>query len=722
MSVVIEKPAPEQQGPGKWGGWRAMVGKELKQNLPWAALALVAVSIGLVVAAMRPSDGPGSFHNYGGFDGIWNAVTLTLTLAGPLVGLLLGLLQIIPEQRRDLWAFLMHRPATRDTLLGGKVAAGLLLYVCATGLPLLGFALWARTPGHLAGPFDARLLLGALSSVLTGVVFYFTALLTALRPARWWGSRAIPIPAAIGVAALAAEMPDFWMAAMIALAAIAVFALAARGAFLTTGDYQTQPRTGRASLGAILYVGLIVVAAALIALGVGLHNILSPPRYGGMNGTGQYEITKTGQIVWMTYQNGIGIQLRALDGTPIRDSADGSPPSGDDILPPLDVFDPGTQDAGPGFSNPERYAQATGAGRMEEQWYYATGLRRLVDYAPRSRHLVGELGPHGFVAGGGTGAGRFPSPLLSVAGTMTGQELLMFAHAQYLVDQANRTVKSLGLPLQGNAETQAFVLASSGDSPDTRDGSASASPPGGSDFLVVSGARYLLLSNAGVPRSSMPLALPSPDSSWIQVAMTGDGERIFFWASSFGPAVPGEVWEYNGRGGLIRQVPLPPLPGSGQVHTTPLYVGVLLGAAMPPGVSVGYAGWVALARWAGNQDATAVWDNTVQSSQRGDRTGITFLMISLLTGSLAAGLAWRIGLRCAYGRGGLWAWTAGAFWLGLPGVLLLLCLRQWPAREPCPNCRRPRVVTRELCEHCGAPFAPPVRDGTEIFEERDAPT
>jgi RNA polymerase subunit RPABC4/transcription elongation factor Spt4 len=43
-------------------------------------------------------------------------------------------------------------------------------------------------------------------------------------------------------------------------------------------------------------------------------------------------------------------------------------------------------------------------------------------------------------------------------------------------------------------------------------------------------------------------------------------------------------------------------------------------------------------------------------------------------------------------------------------------VQEWPARESCPNCKKLRVVDRDQCEHCGADFAPPEKNGTEIFE------
>lgn len=73
--------------------------------------------------------------------------------------------------------------------------------------------------------------------------------------------------------------------------------------------------------------------------------------------------------------------------------------------------------------------------------------------------------------------------------------------------------------------------------------------------------------------------------------------------------------------------------------------------------------------------------------------------------------------RYAIERGQLRGWLAGGF-LGGPAVLLtLIALREWPAREVCAGCGKKRVVDRDRCEHCGSEFAPPVHDGTEIFDQ-----
>jgi hypothetical protein len=65
--------------------------------------------------------------------------------------------------------------------------------------------------------------------------------------------------------------------------------------------------------------------------------------------------------------------------------------------------------------------------------------------------------------------------------------------------------------------------------------------------------------------------------------------------------------------------------------------------------------------------------------------------------------------------------TAQAGWavfhvlFGVPGLLAFLCVQEWPARETCPNCKRPRLVDRPQCDRCGADWPPPETTGTEVF-------
>ena len=81
---------------------KAMFWKECRENARWAALSAAALSLGLAYAwfhLFQQSPWP-SFSN------VWSSENLVLTITTPLVGLALGLLQVLPELRRDQWAFL----------------------------------------------------------------------------------------------------------------------------------------------------------------------------------------------------------------------------------------------------------------------------------------------------------------------------------------------------------------------------------------------------------------------------------------------------------------------------------------------------------------------------------------------------------------------------------------------------------------------------------------
>jgi hypothetical protein len=96
---------------------------------------------------------------------------------------------------------------------------------------------------------------------------------------------------------------------------------------------------------------------------------------------------------------------------------------------------------------------------------------------------------------------------------------------------------------------------------------------------------------------------------------------------------------------------------------------------------------------------------------------VTLMLLSAAASTLACFLLAR---RYAFSRSRCAGWALCGVLFGVVGVLLMLCLHQWPARTRCPSCGRERRVDRDLCEHCGAPHAPPATDGTEIFETTDA--
>jgi len=68
-----------------------------------------------------------------------------------------------------------------------------------------------------------------------------------------------------------------------------------------------------------------------------------------------------------------------------------------------------------------------------------------------------------------------------------------------------------------------------------------------------------------------------------------------------------------------------------------------------------------------------------------------------------------------FSRGEKITWRLLMLLMGPGALLALYALYDWPAKEPCPACGKMRVVNRENCEFCGAPFTPPAPTGKEMF-------
>jgi hypothetical protein len=92
------------------------------------------------------------------------------------------------------------------------------------------------------------------------------------------------------------------------------------------------------------------------------------------------------------------------------------------------------------------------------------------------------------------------------------------------------------------------------------------------------------------------------------------------------------------------------------------------------------------------------------------------LWFSLAGAVFAIPIGWWLSRRYSFEAAAQLGWGVFLLLFGLPGLLVLLSVQEWPARERCPNCGRLRVVRREECEHCGAVFSPAAPTGTEIFE------
>src|SRR5712672_3801553 len=176
---------------------KTLIYKELRENLKLAVPVFLLATVFFMFAAW---DGGGNALLSAEFLRI-----ISLGCAGFAAAL--GWLQIHHERPRDLWAFLVHRPITRTHIFFAKITAGLILYLLSVSLPMLGYLVWISIPGHLSAPFEWGMALPGTGCVLLALPWYFGAMLTSLREARWYASRGLALAAALPLHAFALNAP-----------------------------------------------------------------------------------------------------------------------------------------------------------------------------------------------------------------------------------------------------------------------------------------------------------------------------------------------------------------------------------------------------------------------------------------------------------------------------------------------------------------------------------
>ncbi|BDI34466.1 hypothetical protein CCAX7_65170 [Capsulimonas corticalis] len=691
-----------------WRILRAIVWKEWREHGKWALLAAAALTLGIAFNVTQST--PGYRYTAKPYDVFWTGVYSSVLFGSALTALLLGLVQIMPEKRRDQWAFLVHRPASPTLLFCGKVCAGLTLYLFAVVAPLLGVSIWAAIPGHLAAPFDPRLMLGGAAVILCGVNVYFGALIFALRSVRWFGSRSMPLFGAIVVyGMLLGEASEFWRTSALLLLLTAPMLLAAWGSFVAHDDETRRPRSGRIGLAYALLAGWGVICGSLFLGGYGAwndahtHRLISP--------VDQYGVLTSGRIVRAAYSPKSGAAANEvvvsgiydLDERPIHaDASDLRTPY------PLTIF-PGQYVNSPtemSFLRPERYAYPIVTAPRQTPapnlWFYIPASRRIEVYSQDARRLVREVGANGYVSAGRGRPAPFPDhPAMLTTFNVSypglyDRNLYVFSRQIYEMDAEEIDAETTSSDRQA---VRTFL-----DKPTNEDIlSVNTSQQLGDSYNTayfitmkhsVRVANYAgkTLFDVPTPIGSSLEAVRLPET--YQDTLRGQrGYRYFFWiwptdANQLG-GQPGEVREYSESGRLLHRTSLPSLA----VSINP-----------GPNSLIAYAGIVPI--------IGAIAMGIMQAGLSLPLTAAVSLGFGMLWGVLSWLTLRRAGLSKKQSAIGV---VVGLVF-GLLALLTMLSLYRWPARIACPACGRRRFITHELCEHCGAAFPGPARDGTEISE------
>ncbi len=121
----------------------------------------------------------------------------------------LGMRQTSKETSRGTWLFLLHRPASLWQVLAAKLVVGGGLYLLCGLAAILSYAAWAAMPGKHPSPFLWWMTADAWKAWGLIAIVYLGAFLAGIRPARWFGTRLLPL-AATGPLAIALVFALFW--------------------------------------------------------------------------------------------------------------------------------------------------------------------------------------------------------------------------------------------------------------------------------------------------------------------------------------------------------------------------------------------------------------------------------------------------------------------------------------------------------------------------------
>jgi len=699
---------------------KALIQKELRENLKLAVLGLIVISAILAIEIHSYSLGMKSLaagrSEYVNWSALQPLVSPELLMLVAyfcaIFGALLGWFQIHNERHRDLWAFLVHRPATRTQIFLGKLVGGLVLYVLVTGMPLAGLVLWAVVPGHVAAPFEWQMLSPIALFLLSGVIYYLAGMLTGLRQARWYGSRALGLGLAVLVSVEIMDVPYAWQALGVVLIGGSILALAIWGGFHSNGFYRGQPAPGKPALVAALTPGcafLVFLAFAFVFLGLLHLRDESTDRH--------FQVTRDGAIYKVIRQPGQPAEIADLEGKPALDPNTGRPAKLEDFNKRACNW----ISVNPRFDNHRYRYRWYGAARNElfnyygttpdTLWYNWNRYGRLVGYDVKTRQVIGSLGPEGFASDlSGNG-----SRLRIESGRA---QVIVDGRILCTPDLEHRDLKELFTVT--NEDCAAASLATNpaecvigAVAPVSMYGSYMASPGSyiehlnlivGSgrenDILVVTRCFIRLIAADGTVVWTVPYQPAYPDYNQVRVTRLEATNQFALWLEpswliqeKTGGKLASHVIQIDGQGQVLKNIELPDLSYHPRTYSAQ---DKIMCVSLPPVV-------------------TAI---IPLFSEQPWLKNIPWVLVGC---SLAAALVclpfgWWLGCRYSLSLPARVGWSVFILFLGIPGLLALLCAEEWPAREICPACQNLRVVDREKCEHCGADFRPPEKTGAEIFE------
>jgi hypothetical protein len=648
--------------------------------------------------------------------------TSFFTLTSAIVALLIGGAAVHRENRGDMRALLVHRPVDSSTLFWGKVIASALWYVVAVGIP---FAIFTAIRLHRRGldsPFVPAMLLPDVADALAALMYVPVGMLVMLRRARWFGSRLAPLGAGVAISGNVIAAFTFPTALGCIAIGLTLLVMAARSTFIAGGYYTSQATPSRVVNGVVIALGIVMFGAVLVAI-IDTYGELETLHGEGYRRT-ELVVASDASLVRVTRDyhelsaRSIVVSVRDTSGNIISQPSDTAPrlANGHHVsdgvfstanipLNPSADYETtgrhgyrGTEDFYIPFSSGLRFGQTF--------WYYLRGAHVLDVYASRRGHSVhvGWLGPDGFLAGDTMPTHRFIGELRPYAEYSHQQPLIAFPDAVYRIDFRNRAIHRVFTPPIGEVVLGA---ASSGDS------TADAKYPPRAQFDAIATTKHVYIQAFdGAPKLVLPrdpMAAKFGSLQVIRPSLAADSSTFVWYRPSYGTLTRTAI--DTARDQIAKFA----TDGRQMAHAS-LVADITPVSRRTQWIQIGAEGFAqglpghAFETWQSDRDELPRYRARGAAAVAG---WIAALVGSLLAAILIAIIARRYAFESRRQLG----WIVAGALLGPLGVLLLLSLPEWPARVACPSCHDKRIVTRDHCEHCDAPFASPPMDGTEIFED-----
>jgi ABC-type transport system involved in multi-copper enzyme maturation permease subunit len=197
----------------------AIVGKEPRETRPFAALALgvyllyMSKLTGTLSPLLTPLMRwvPGMNAEVAEVPFVQETFFTVHLFIGLVLAIALGFRQSAWEPSQGTAQFLLHLPLARRTIFVAKLSTGIGVLLACTLVPIVVYATWAATPGTHPGPFEWMMTGPSFRVWLILPLVYLGAFASGLRPARWFGSRLLPL-VAVGVpATIAFSLPFWWL-------------------------------------------------------------------------------------------------------------------------------------------------------------------------------------------------------------------------------------------------------------------------------------------------------------------------------------------------------------------------------------------------------------------------------------------------------------------------------------------------------------------------------